>query len=221
MAGVQIEEARSKLVGEFDKPQRDAVAKLARLYVRLGFGAEARAVLHALPVEMPDSDLIETMAEIVDNGSAVTPGRLAGQANCKGAAALWSVLASPHLPVGTVVNTDAVIQSFSGLPLALRELLGPGLADRFLARNDTDTARALRDTITRAVANPGPELRLVSARLDIARGAVSEGTATIETVVKSDGAELAGRHPAARRRANRARRAGADRHGRTDRGAGT
>ena len=40
---------RARLVGEFDRPDAEALRALARFYVRTGFGAEARALLAGFP----------------------------------------------------------------------------------------------------------------------------------------------------------------------------
>ena len=184
----QIAEKRRSLIGEFDAPSAAAVGELARLYLYLGFGAEAREVLHSFGVAVPNSDLLDTLGQIVDGVSVTDPGRLAGQMGCDGASALWSVLAAPDLAAGDAVALGAVIRSFSRLPLQLRRHVGPLAAEKFLSIGDAATARALRDAITRAPGDPGDEVRLISAQLDLDRAKPELAEAELVAVIAQDGA---------------------------------
>lgn len=183
----QIEARRAALVGEFDRPSVPDVAALMRLYLYLGFGAEARGLPAGMRVAVPDGDVLSSLADILDNGRARSPGRLAGQAGCSGAVSLWSVLAEPVIAPGETVDTGAIVRSFSALPLGLRRLLGPGLSVRFLDHGDVDVARTIRDAITRAPGEPGRAVDLLSARIDLADGKTASAEAAIRRVAAGDG----------------------------------
>lgn len=185
-AADQIAARRQALVGEFDRPSPDAVVDMMRLYLFLGFGAEARALPAAMQVSVPETQLLSALADIIDRGRASDPGPLRGQADCDGAVALWAVLADPRIAPGTMVNTPAVLRSFSALPAPLRRLLGPGLASRLLDRNETDAARAVRDAVTRAAAEPDPEVDLLGARVDLAQGKSEAAAQAITRVAQAD-----------------------------------
>ncbi len=187
-ASSQIAERRRALLGEFDAPSATAVADLARLYLYFGFGAEARATLQAFPVSVPDRDILESIASIVDDGAAGSPGRLAGMAGCDGAAALWAVLATPGPAAATGIDRGAVIRAFSDLPVALRRQLGPPLAGRFLDAGDAGTARAVHDAVTRAIGDAGAGTRLVGAALALRAGEDARGEAILEGVAAEDAA---------------------------------
>ena len=182
----QIADRRQSLIGEFDAATPGAVAALARLYLYLGFGAEARETLRAFDVRVPGSDLLETMAAILDDGTP-EPGRLTAMAACDGAAALWAVLAVPQLILGEPVNTKAVIRNFSGLPVHLRRLLGPKLGNRFLAIGDEATARTIQDAVTRASGDIGAEARLMNAKLQLTQDNKSAAATELAGVVAEDG----------------------------------
>ena len=184
---LQIEAGRAALVGEFDRPSVAGVGALMRLYLYLGFGAEARALPGGMRVEVPDGDVLATLGDIMDEGQARHPGRLAGQTGCSGAVALWSVLADPVIAPGELVDVGAVVRSFSALPLSLRRLLGPGLSGRFLDHGDLSTARAIRDAITRAPGVAGQAVDLLGARIDLADGKTAPAVATIRRVAATDG----------------------------------
>ncbi|MDT8857978.1 hypothetical protein RNZ50_23690 [Paracoccaceae bacterium Fryx2] len=165
----QMADALAGLTGEFDKVQDEALARAVRFYLYLGFGAEARQLLQSLNATPEDRRVWEAMAEILDERMAVD-APFAGMEVCDTAAALWSVLARPQLGPADRPHSAAVLRSFSALPLHLRRHLGPILSERFLSQQDTETARAIRDAILRAPGDPGPAVRLMEARLDLAQG---------------------------------------------------
>ena len=182
----QITNRRQALIGEFDQAAPEAVAAMARLYLYLGFGAEARGTITAFGVEVPDRDLIEAMGVIMDGGNP-GPGRLKAMAGCDSAAAMWAVLAVPQLAPGEPVNTMAVTRTFSGLPLHLRRLLGPMISNRFLAIGDERTARTIQGAVTRAAGDIGPEARLIDAKLELSRDNPDVAQHELAGVVAEDG----------------------------------
>ncbi len=184
---LQIEKHRQGMVGEFDKPSVAAVEGLAHLYIYLGFGAETRTLIDAMQVTLPDADLLKSLASIVDDDRPPRPGVLAGKLGCGGPEAMWSVLSQPTLASSDSVNINAVIQAFSALPAHLRRLLGPRLAERFLAIHDLDTVRTIRDALIRAGRDPNPDAQLLNAQFDLAQGKPHEAEATIAMVAKTDG----------------------------------
>jgi hypothetical protein len=187
---VQTAEARGAMLGEFDRPDPEAVGRFVRQQIHFGFGLEARVTLRSLAVADPDAALWETMARIVD-GEPVPPDHpFAGQEDCQTAAAFWAVLARPELRRSDRVDRPAVLRSFSALPIWLRRSLGPGLAERFLAIGDTATARTIRDAILRAPGDPGPATRLVEAQIDLVSGRGDAAVAQIEDVARDAGPML-------------------------------
>lgn len=174
MSGIAAQ--TTSLVGEFDHPDDDAIARTVRFYLSLGFGAEARLVLNAFKVSPPDRAIWETMSHILD--LEVPPGDVfANMHVCDTSAALWSILSSADTPPPNQIAIPAVLRSFSALPVHLRRLLGPELASRFLARNDAVTARAIRDSILRAPGDPGDRVHMLEAEIALSNGqtALAEG----------------------------------------------
>ena len=182
----QITNRRQTLIGEFDRAVPEAVAAMAQLYLYLGFGAEARGTIAAFGVEVPDRDLIVAMAVIMDGGNPGR-GRLKAMADCDSAAAMWAVLATPQLAPGELVDTMAVIRTFSALPVHLRRLLGPMISNRFLAIGDEATARTIQGAVTRAAGDIGPEARLVDAKLELSRDNPDVARTELADVVAEDG----------------------------------
>ena len=163
-----LTDRRLALVGEFDRPDEAAVLSLARLYLHLGFGAEAKATIKAFGTTSDEADLIGLLANLLDGEKDGLPGALAGQAACDGQVALWSVLAEGGPVADQPVNTRAVLATFSALPLHLRRHLGPGLAQGFLDAGDKDTAVSIRNAISRAPGPHGAGVGLLDAELALA-----------------------------------------------------
>lgn len=180
----QIARMRAGLSGEFDRADTSRILQLARLYVHLGFGAETRSLLAAWNLDGADHSLLDTLGVLVDGGLAERG--FDGMASCNGRAALWAVLASPHLPHKDATNTAAVLRAFSELPLGLRRALGVSLADRFLAAGDPATARRIRDAISRATDREGGPVGLIDAGLDRQSGAAVQAEAKLIQVARHD-----------------------------------
>jgi len=179
------------LLGEFDRPDPEAVSRAVRYYLYLGFGVEARQLLREMGFAADDQAIWRAIAIILDDDQP-SENPFQGMLVCDGAAALWAVLARPHLALGDAPNTRAILRSFSALPLHLRRHLGPPLAARFLERNDTGTARALRDAVLRAPGDPGPQVRLMGAEIDRAMGDPAAADQTLQQLA-SEGGPVAAR----------------------------
>ena len=165
----QIGPVREGMTGEFDKPDPDAVTRAVRFQLFLGFGAEARGLIRAFPNDLPDKEIWESLAHIMDDEPNPKPV-FHGMEECDTAAALWATLADPDARPNEELGKSAVLRSFSALPPHLRRLLGPKLVDRFLAAEDISTATALRDAVLRAPGDAGPEVILMQAAMARAAG---------------------------------------------------
>ncbi len=179
---VQIAEARSRLIGEFDRPDRDAVLRLARLYLHFGFGAEAAEVLRAFLPDLPQAGLLNALAEIMDEGAAPLATSLHALTQCENGAALWAVLARPTLTPADPISRDKILRDFAILPPHLRQHLGPPLSERFMGAGDAQAARMIRDAILRTDAPQTSSVALLDARVDLAGGARPEAEAQLRTV---------------------------------------
>lgn len=160
---------RVALVDAHDRPDPKAIRDAARHAIAIGFGAEARALLNAFDVPVPEAGLLDQLARLVDGGT-LPASDLAGQIGCAGRAALWAVLARGRLMPGDPVDTAAVQAAFAALPPGLRRSLGPGLAAIFLEMGDADSAAALRNAMARAADGASPGLELLDARLGLPAG---------------------------------------------------
>jgi hypothetical protein len=180
------------LLGEFDRPDTDAVLRAVRFQLYLGFGAEARQTLSFLSPEPEEAALLRALSWLVD-GHGDPEGRLAALGGCDNPAALWSAVAQSQGEPRAPLNAAAVTLAFSALPPGLRHHLGPGLVTLFAGSGDPATAENLKRAILRAPIPPGPEVRLMqidgSTDQDHAASELSElarqsGPAAVEATLR-------------------------------------
>jgi hypothetical protein len=154
---------RSSLAADIDVIDEARALALARLYISLGFGAEARAVLDSLVPRDPSAQLLSAISRVVD-GEPGPSALFAGLADCPGRAQLWFALAT-----GRAGAPDAVEFAVSELPLALRRQVGPRLIESYARAGDMATAETIRAAVERAAGPHGAGFELAAARLDIGR----------------------------------------------------
>ncbi|SDH32687.1 hypothetical protein [Alloyangia pacifica] len=183
-AVARIGELRGRLLGEFDRVDGAVQRDLARLYVSLGFGAEARALLR-LEDDLPDPVLM-TLATLSEGGSDPA-GVFAGQSECPGRAALWAVLGARGLPENAEIAIPAVMSAFEELPLGLRQSLGPRLAERLVEERHNDAARNVLSRLARALGRSTEEMQLASARIARASGNPAEAGALLSELIAAPG----------------------------------
>lgn len=183
---VQIADARADLIGEFDKPDIEAVINSAKLLIHIGFGAEARQLLAQMPVENADIALLASLAKLVDGGSDAN-GPFSGMLTCDSAVALWAVLAQPRILPSDQPQVSAILRAFSALPKYLRQTLGPDLAARFLDAGDRATAHAIQNAVVRGLTTPSPDIAVMQAGIELAAGNSAAAAAHLEPVLAEAG----------------------------------
>ncbi len=183
-AVMRIGELRGRLLGEFDRVDGTVQRDLARLYVSLGFGAEARALLR-LEDDLPDPVLM-TLATLSEGGSDPA-GVFAGQSECPGRAALWAVLGARGLPENAEIAIPAIMSAFEELPIGLRQSLGPSLSERLVEERHYDAARNVLSRLARALGRSTEEMQLASARIARASGNPAEAGALLSDLIAAPG----------------------------------
>lgn len=181
---------RSKIVGEFDIANGEGITDLARHYIYITFGAEAKALIGRYPTDVVRGDILTMMADIVDNGSSKNAPRFIEQMPCDSATALWATLAQPALVRGQSVNGAAIARSFSELPVHLRQHLGPDLADRLLSFGDRQTADMIRNAVARTTDTPDAPFKILEAHIDVVDGENDAAAQKLDDVIAGAGDEL-------------------------------
>lgn len=182
----QMAEAMGGLSGEFDRPDPAALTRAVHFNLHLGFGAEARQLMLAFPVDAPDGPVWKSLAHLLDGDPDPDPF-FTGLAACDGPSALWAFLSDPAPGKGSAVNTRAVVLAFSALPIHLRRHLGAEVGDRFLAMEEVNAARAIQDAVLRAPGGDGQEADLLQARMDMATGDHGAAAQKAEEALKESG----------------------------------
>lgn len=180
-----------RLVGEFDKPDPEALRDLARLYLRRGFGAEAESLLTGFGADLPDEPLLRDLARALDARPVAADGPLALAEACPGAHGLWLAVGGAAPAFRDAENFAGVQAAFADLPVDLRVLVGPRLAGRLLDAGRAGEARLIEITATRAggletaAAGGSDALALVAARIDAAEGKPEKAAAALRALAES------------------------------------
>ena len=182
----QIGALRTRLTGEFDRPHPETVAALARLYLHVGFGAEARSVLDM--ADVPEAATLSSLARIIDDEDAGS-GVFAGQAHCDTPAAMWAVLGAEPGAVPDQINENAVLNAFESLPPHLKQLLAARLSDGLHAAGATKAARSVLARVKRGIDALPPDIKLAEAQIDAPERDVTETMAQLEEIAETAGPE--------------------------------
>ncbi len=177
---------RGRILGEFDIANGEGVTRLARHYLYMTFGAEAKALIGRHSDDVVRGDLLTIMADVMDTGQSEHAEMLVDQMACAGPTALWAVLAQPRLSATQTINTEGIALSFSALPLHLRRHLGPGLAEKFLDIGEISKAENIRNAIARGGDAPTGRAEALSARIDLETGDPKAAGDRLEAVIQAD-----------------------------------
>lgn len=139
--------SRSLIIGDNGLVDEEAVLRLSRQYIALGFGAEALAVARLLP-DGREKKIIAALGHILD-GREGEFEVLSGQLECPGAVAFWALLSKPVRNVDLPKSTDGILETFSGLPKHIRSNLGPLFSDRLRQAGEPEDARIALNAVSR------------------------------------------------------------------------
>ncbi|SEA56072.1 hypothetical protein [Rubrimonas cliftonensis] len=181
----QLAPLRRAMVGEFDRPDPEAVLAYARLMTHFGFGAEARAALDAFRSGVTAPASLSELAFIVDGETPPEDGVLRRGIDCPGPHALWaaSAAASASALDPADIRLDDLISQIGRVPERLRAAVVAPIARTALDAGDVGGAERLSAVVTRGVddlATIDPMMAVLLARIQAARGrhAVAEDALT-------------------------------------------
>lgn len=176
----QLAGLRSRLVGEFDEPDPEAIRSIARLYLRFGLGVEAEAMLAAFPdTPVPGGPALLDLARAVEGRPVPAGGPLSADVDCPGLHGAWLAVAGVAPVWRSPASFDAAHAAFSEMPADLRAHLAPGLVRRLIDAGRVPEARVIYLTAVRPGETPGSALRLAEARLVAAEGRSAEAVRTM------------------------------------------
>lgn len=170
---VAIAAARSELTDASDQLDRAAMARFAKLYVALGFGAEAEAVLDSVDPPLQSAPLVRDLARIVDREEMTPDGPMSSQAGCPGLASVWR-MAAPGADGAEIAAgeapAEALAEALAQIAPPLRHHLGAAVLTAMVDAGRLEAARRVAAVMDRA---PGP--RTDARRLAAAKFAAAEG----------------------------------------------
>jgi len=176
-----------RAVGEFDRPDAEALRDLARLYVATGFGAEAEALAAGFGTEFPDRALLVDMGRAIEGRPVDPAGPLAVDAPCPGRHGLWLALGGAAPVFHDAGHFATVEDAFADMPVALRGLVAPLLAGRLLEAGRDAEAALVVATALRPGQPPSDALRIAAARVEAAQGRAREAAAALLPLAESGG----------------------------------
>lgn len=158
----QIGTLRLALLDGQDRPNEAAVRALARLYIYMSFGAEARQLVDKYALDGDDAQVLAALGDLMDL-SAEASTVLTSQIECDGPGALWAVLSLGYLPDDLAVDRRQILLAYTTLPAHLRRHFGPRLSQIFADAGDTDGVSTIGAAVERVSRANDPDLILSRA----------------------------------------------------------
>ncbi len=159
----QLASLRSKVLGEFDAPDTKTTEEIVQLYLRYGFGAEARLMLNETGVELDNAMLFYDMASLLEGEPERASGPVLKGAGCGGAHEMW------YLATGAgdyhVLEPLTITDAFSAYPIEVRSLIGPPLAQAFIHRGQVEAGHVVLEIVRRAESGVTPAQRMAEAQV--------------------------------------------------------
>lgn len=170
----QVATLQTRVFGEFDEPDPEAVLELARFYIFFGLGTEAKSLLKDVEVDQYQSDILIEIANTVEGKAYLSGGLLDKSAGCSGAVELWRTAALDTEETQPISDTDSLIDRFAELPIEVRRLVGPRLVKSFITRGQRTAANQVFSIIERAAGYHGDQHELRRADLQKLDGEFAE-----------------------------------------------
>lgn len=157
------------LHGEFDRQDISATDDMVKVYLRHGFGAEARQLIDTAGTRLNGHDLLLGLADLLENRQSNARRHLSGLVGCPGPAGLIGALSTMDVEA-LLPHADRIALTFAELPAPLQRILGEPLVARLLESGAVDQARI----VAHAMQHVGPagttHPALPSALIGAARG---------------------------------------------------
>lgn len=182
----QVSPLRATLTNEFDVTNEESAVELARKYIFFGFGAEALQVLALSGSQTVELQVLTELAMIMEHGEGSAQSELAGQIDCGAPLSLWSTLSYRDIPKDVSLDIDAIMLSFSALPLHLRSFFGPILSRKFLRAGMQSESEAVLRILSRNQETESPNSEMASADIDFANGETARAAESYQSVLESN-----------------------------------
>ena len=159
----QLADLRSRRVGEFDVMDPAVTEAIIRLYLRYGLGVEARLILAESTEEVENAGIYRDMAYLLEGEPEGVTGPVLKGVGCGGDHELW------YLTTGQgnseVLEPLSITEAFARYPIEVRTLIGPPLAEAFIARGQVDAGHVVLEIVRRADGEITNAQRMAEARV--------------------------------------------------------
>lgn len=173
--------AKGRLALEVNHPTNKAVLDLVKAYLFLGFGAEAKMLLSAFPIEEQGARLLASIGDIIDFPGAPNADYPVELITCPGMASFWAFLAAtPPQLTRYDIDTKGLLRTLSGLPVILRSHLAPYVSDKF-----SDIERPEEASIALAAARRASDAPKLQTEVKVSKVSVTPQTTASDLASKN------------------------------------
>ncbi len=184
----QISKLRRTVIDNAGVVDQQKALQLARVYVALGFSAEARSVVDAFALRGPKSEIVLDLAAVFDDRDIMQTGPISVASGCPGAVTIWQLLAGQGSSLPGKDADDQLLQAFQKLPAHVRHLISGRLLKEAEAAGRDDLVSSLLTVIDRTPGSDHADLTLMRKVLEtpVSRGGAEEITEVIEDLSVRD-----------------------------------
>jgi len=139
----------SALYDPLDRLDSEATRSLGASILRMGFGAEARALFLLLPSTDQTASL-QAISYLMDHEQPPAPDALLQFSGCSEMDTLWAFLAVPEKTIAMDDARNRIVRATQALPNSIRTHLGPVIVRLLLRQNAPETANLVQASVERS-----------------------------------------------------------------------
>lgn len=178
----QLAALRSRILGEFDEVDIGALDQLVRLYVRFGFGVEARAMMTTFDFDIIDKNLLWDLSFLVE-GYIPNPTKFVSNLHgCPSFSGLWYLAGTPNPALPSNEDQVTIINALASIPSDMRSISGDLAVSHLIEIGRYEFANELHSLVARTGNIQSHRFELNSARLMLHSGRIAEGESLLQSL---------------------------------------
>ena len=162
------------LFNALDQVDEQQVLELAREFLFVGFGAEARLVLSLLEAPPEHTQILAAISYLVDISELPPMYDLENLRKCSPMGSLWTFLSAPDDAQSEGFSSDHLVQALQKLPPRLRLHLGPIVIQRLVRAGFSEEAKVIHAALDRIAEHDSSALTLARVSVDLPNVAPEE-----------------------------------------------
>lgn len=176
-------------IGEFDVTNIGKLDELIKLYIRYGFGAEAKYLIDSYHESISHPGILIDLAFVMSGRIDDHKSTLENAVDCEGAVGMWALASESDMSVRELVPRSSIPTYFAQLPADIRRTIGPRLIEAYLRRNMGEEARLISDLISRAHGEDSVAVEVSHADMLMEEGQIADAKNIYRDVLIADTAE--------------------------------